>query len=774
MGSVHIKIKSEKASTLLMSVIIMLFLVIVTTSLIIASSAHYKVATTYKNSAEGYYGNEIALQETLKNLDEELQRAEKDAQEYISRELYLKEDISGESGDVISKILALSKNNLYDIEEENDDYYPLGTTYHTFFHDRYKDIYANAINEAGYNDKMEAFTKQIFSELYYMLAYTYVHGNGELVKQGHSFSFSSGYSSGIYSPDFLYTITLPRETTSKALNAEVEITWTEFEIPEQTFHDTYFINPVYTNALTAGSHITFNNSEQVDIKGDISSWGDVKTGGGMNINIRGNGYITGDLVHSGSGTLTFKENVSGVKAKKHLFITDDEFNIDNMYRKDYYLSTGLTTSEYNLFNVSNLQEDQDFWFINKDSLGGNVYAHNIEANSSSNNTSTLQLNNAWIKNDLKLSGENNTIVVKELLLGLSSKGNGVDGNIDPTSSSTVINNAHQYNNSKIELNKFYIPGLTFLPFHNGKYYRTLESLTSNNPQIFTNLYDINSNKILDSEGNTVLTFEPGEIDIYEYSVGAQSFSYTLNDMYKKYINGTTGPIIWDEHITPKLGSVESNIFINQASTMHYGYAAGIVMGHIQNNTSATPVKTNSSYKSKYEEIDKLIEDVFANKTTRLGYKDGKNSINEYVKSSEYVTDTVYDAHIVKVATNGMNMDSLDANNKLLILNPTSTTATLNVDSNFTGIIYCNGNLVLEGSNTITGTVIATGEVTLKDGVNIEYKEAIIHKLITTSLDIKNFFSQVEYGTPYAYEKKVSTIGTFSNTKRFRINKWQYK
>lgn len=161
-------------------------------------------------------------------------------------------------------------------------------------------------------------------------------------------------------------------------------------------------------------------------------------------------------------------------------------------------------------------------------------------------------------------------------------------------------------------------------------------------------------------------------------------------------------------------------------------------------------------------------------TLALGFSDAMNSHLLATPTNVMEPDSIPPFDVSKFKTTGNGGD-------LSILKHLKGNTTLELNGKkLEGIIYCNGNLTINGGNgaEISGALICSGSVTINGDVKIDYSEEIIKEVLSNSKVTQEFFESGERGEGFNLEDGVGglTEGTDSyiNTKaRVRVGKNRY-
>lgn len=842
---------NDNGSTLLMTVVVMMLLVVLSTVLITLSAAHFKISHAYNENSNEYYELDQQSEAILKHIDTELEFAEKFAQDYIASELYTINDL-GDSK--LNQSIGNQSFNMSSLQKESYDYqlpkqddstylqlFNLDFNYQTYFHEKYirdvleqadllKDEFTSSDSDSvkAYHDLLEDYTKEIYNSIYFMVSKErldkLIDDDTMPLKDNYTMTFDSNRGIGIdnrsiYEPELI--IKGKSNGVNESLKLELQIIIPQYKVAPEISYKQFKTNPVWTNAITASGSIDFESGE-TQINGDLYTLGDGISEGiivksGSNTQVKGNVYTADNIVVMGHGSQLNVGQYEGVNLtyKKNLYATEDS-DIDSAY----YLEGVSNKSVENKFGPGDFidqpysigqrkSDDTKFWYFSRDEIGGNVYCNNLKVHSTAQGAS-LEVENAWVYNDVVMNGIKNSLdasshlTIRNILIGLNSEGAVGSSGINPTMSSTVVNNSFN-KGGKITLNKYLISGLTYMPFDkfNGNtgeyYYRTVEGITSNNTEIFTAVYDIgdpdtkNPDETLKYDRYTLVLDSQGEFDYYlEDFFSHVDNESKIKNLFSEIIEGI------DDNGDSKL-DVKTNIFINSTRPRDVvGYSTGAVLAHYNNNESYVLYKqggdpdlktTYATLNTKVDESDKKVTDFYNQKVTQFGLQNtNKTSIHGYVNETimnnivvnngdlkYYIYKTENENDAIKLP------EDVNANNRFIYIKPdaATNTTTVRISGEANGIIYCmQGNLIIEGSGTFNGTIICNGDVTIRplgtgeNSLTLNYDEKVIAKLINNSSEIESFFSYT-YGLPNIYKYKTATTGYFTEKKRYKINSWKW-
>ncbi|WP_105615094.1 polymer-forming cytoskeletal protein [Vallitalea okinawensis] len=812
-------------STLLMTVVVMMLLVVLSTVLITLSAAHFKISHAYNENSNEFYELDQQSEVILKHIDTELELAEKFAQEYISNELYKISDLSDNQLDQSIGTQSFNMSSLlktiYDYELPKQDdatYLQLFNTdfnYQTYFHEKYirdvveqadllKDEFDTSAPANAYFDLLEDYTQEIFNSIYFMVAKErlddLLEDSSKPLEDYFTLTLDDNRGLGpdnrsMYEPDLI--VEGKSDGVDESLKLKLQVIIPQYQVAPEISYKQFSTNPVWTNAIIASDYIDFTSGE-TEINGDLYAVGEnssqgVSVSSGANAVVKGNVYTPEDIVVQGNSSQLNVEtyvDTMEVSYKKHLYsdTIDSLYYLEGVNGKNVTSTFGPEDDDGNKPYSIGEMDDKDFWYFNKDDEGGNVYCNNLKVGTAEN--AILEVENAWVFNDVIMNGTKDTfnrdsnLMINKILLGLNSEGAYGSSGIDPTKSSTVINNSFN-KGGKITLNKYLITGLAFMPFDKldgnsgNHYFRTVEGITSNNTEIFTEVYDTGDS----SNPRYTLVTPQGEFDYYlEDYFGIISDDSELKDKFN----------VLDYDSDNNL-DVETNIFINVDAPTHViGYSTGAVLAHFKNGVGTYDasadykkggiIDLNTTYATLNEETigNIKVTDFYNQKTTQFGLLDtsGKTTVTEFVKESHMNTVTS-DYYIYKPSSTDALIDLSpggEANKKFIY---TDGSLPVRISGNTKGIIYCKGDLTIQGSGSFNGTIICDGNVTIAssgsgtDKLILNYDEQVIAKLLNSSSEVEEFFNEYTHGTPNIYKYKTATTGYFTEKKRYKINSWKW-
>lgn len=521
-------------------------------------------------------------------------------------------------------------------------------------------------------------------------------------------------------------------------------------------------NPIWANALSAQGSIVFADSGSADatIRGDVyaSSGYGIKVGTNAKVNIYGNVYTPGNLQIVGdNGTLgVFKNTTESYEAKNKIY---DENGLNFV---DFFDDTVLDVDKFTESFIPGAMP-----FIFKDAVDkGNVYCRDLIAGVEDSpvpvrNASLTVSGNIWTSDDIQMDAQNSLIRIGSTSENTYYVGlNPFSSLNDPNASSSVINNysfdINGNSDSRIYINsKFCIPGVAFYKFAGNQYYKSLESVASRRtlPTPLINAY------ITDENSGIVYVDEDG----VEYNLR----NTATNEVERKRK-------FWE--FVDNQGGIRTNVLTDLDDSRVDGYAAEIApIQHRMSNGSITDADLYTSSPEGYSGEHNLpnstangdtfqqfvtggsnyLMDIFNAKTKKLGTNEASGSFSNFVDEAM--------------------LSALGTSDIISLTGP----AGLDLEDYDRGIVYCRGDLTIydsnlsHGTNTFNGTIICTGDVTVREGVTLIYDEGVILEKLKYSGDLRKFFDKGNRGKPVAYYEEYSTSsGERKIIKRYKIKEWR--
>ncbi|MBS7527881.1 pilus assembly PilX N-terminal domain-containing protein [Fusibacter paucivorans] len=685
------------------------------------------------------------------------------------------------------------------------------------------------------------FTETSFNELYFVTARALLSAAYGYDADIGTLGFNGAYVDDLYQPTLTLSKTVQTVSSlgagAQAIDYAVRVIDPQYEPVLEVQNKVFNTNPVWTNAITAGGDIIINGD--FDIYGSLYSEASddgvnytnnkgIKIESGEHA-VYGNVYTRGVLNLYGVDTVLEVKPNNGSYVTAYKRNTYDVGSTETDFFMEGYAGTADNTNSVTKDEQESYPSDKSnyFWFFNRDASGGNIYAKEIKALEDITGRASkgvkLEAENTWQYGDLAMEASKSTsgdaeMTVHQNIIGLLDESTLAD----PNSSSTLINNSIE-EGGKITMTKAFMPGVAFIGFDKlddatvgaPYYYQTLESITGNDSRIFSEIYDSNigTETVADLRKYTyVSTVDGGEVDV----------NFMLNpNLYSNYDSAVKIDAMLD---APKSGSfntetiqerIENNVYtgidINYSAADLDASSAlinttGLLIGHSKTvggytsyASAITAVKTDM--KEDFSNYKQLMRNWFLLKTMAFGFNidsldlstDVENTIAykpiaacvdiNAIKSGYSPDLPDSDDQKVNYLTSLNPVITIDSNNANAVIisdsDAGSTHLTLNVQRNFSGIVYADGDITINinGGFDFRGTMIATGNVAINHtgaASDIVYDEAVIAKVINLYTPVKSFFKPFEKGPETYFSLSRYTSGMFTGLERFRIVKWKEK
>ncbi len=564
----------------------------------------------------------------------------------------------------------------------------------------------------------------------------------------------------------------------KEVKAQISVVKPRYETIIQTVSTPVYGNPVWTNAITASGSITFASGAAATIGGDVytSSSGGISVDGGSNAVIRGNVYTQGDLAIAGNGGRLWVSNAvtgsSGVTYDRKRLIYGNDYFMDT---KRFYDITGIDPSlgSWNQFFYPDLTDR------------GNVYCSSLLVKDGVQGAALKVDGNLWTKDDIQMDGRHSDIRIGTADTSGSSTVpltsyiglNPFSTANDPNSSSSIINNypdndAGMTGSSITIDSNFVVPGVAFYEFDGGKddqfkfgdkyYYKSAESISARttSPTAIISAYYYDE----DTSETPYSTFKNSEdVDLDLITPGSESGT-----------ESGTGEINKKREALVSFFGTNDNIRTNIKTdlTVPNGYVAGVALlqsgrdTDAQLYTSTSPsgilLPNSGQYLVNYSRlisandggINALMA-AFDSKTKQLG------------KVANGSFDELLDTEVTTSLSEIIKPDDLEPATGARILDLGGPSDILE------GIVYSEGNLMIQGSGTFKGTVICRGNVTITGKPTVIYDENVIWGKLQMYKSVRDFFAKGNT------DGAIGTINDYSTTsgqrtvlKRYKILSWQ--
>lgn len=761
------QLKCQRGSAAVMVISVILILTTLGIVALMGSVSSVKMGARFKNWSEDFYTLDQSAEDHLSNIDLALQKAELKAREYMESESF--SNAAYTDTIVTAPIQAFFVANTWMNQTGNSyDAYIIANP-----------GMASADLIALYKLNLEAGYKTCFEKIYYLYLSHEVSSylatlpgapNQEVKEIGNNLSgfmtpLSKTWATYLPVEIPLAVQVVDASDAKKSVDVEIRIIIPEYKTIVQTVNKPIKGNPLHGYAIVAGGNITTLGDfpvAQIQVGGDmIASGGNFNVGQNGRLNVYGNVYANGDvaLVGSSSRLQVFKHSSGnplgavytkkmGIYGASDLGILESDGVLFNRAALGYLISPTVNTDAI------------PFFYRDLAANGwGNVYAHNLLIDDSVQSGTLIVDGNITTSDDIEMNGvQNNTITINGNYVGISSEGAYISGTeiIDPNKSSTVLNNQVLRVDDDVDLNNklvlnggVIVPGTAFREFDgttNTRYYQTIESITGRDRTIFD-----------------TYVAEPDDLTavIYDLTTDGVTTSYGM-----KTLDATIEARRSNFFTALNSASIKTNVV--GTSTMK-GYGPGAVVMHLPGVGSAdiyvpgtNPIGGNAAFSANQlnwntAKGSSILENYFKAKTETFGFRNRP--------LSSLITATPPNA-IAIAAMNSVNMYYLSGNSSFDITGKN-------------GIVFCEGNLVLYGTGTFNGVIIASGNITLSPSAgafDIKYDETVVSNILADdkAWAVRAFFEPGMIGVDdYAFYKDFHAGGaTKTFLKRYSIAKWK--
>jgi len=765
---------SQRGSSLVIAIVIVMIVMVLGTSLMLGALTHLKLTKQQMIWSSDYYTLDSAGESHLYKIDENLALVEDFAKDYISQRIfkikpdatydyqvdYIKENpmtgaYTNESYNFLSIVdseFQLPSEGIY----LNGD--PYGDTLQMYFYQKYREEVELAYNPLADSSDADSistlekkFTDEIFNELYFISAYQSIKkAYTTLVTLTYNDADAYNNTEHVYYPVFNIKRELSQRSTLSAdgtenqlLDIALKVIDPLYEPIKEIQYKSFKVNPVWTNAITAGGSINLNQgttkiygslyASAYDSSRQYNDTYGIKVNAGDHT-VYGNLYSRGDVDISGTETTMHVEG-SGAKYamayKSHMY-EDSMGTITDLFLENAS-TNDVMNNNVSLVEPASFSDDINdlFWFYNRDVNGGNTYARNIHANEDTDtNTAkgiTFDTINSWVYGDVimeahQLSDEKkSTIEIKQNAIGLMNEST-LD---EPNQSSTVYSNSFD-EGGVLKINKAYVPGLAYYRFdkRDGEtedapyYFETIESITANSSRLFSEIYDGNIGKATAPLTEYVYSAisDAGPVDIpfmlnpnlsTEYNSdaeienmisrakpGSAFVDETLDDL------GTNPNSIANrikDNVTTgiKLAHTETELGTTNLLLKPKIFATGLLVSHFKTDSAYSDIATaivhrNTEMLTQYNIEKEALKSAYLKKVKSFGFKVDDNDSYKYIDdcvntgaiSSQYTPNSsTADSELVSYLTQPGKTITLDVNNKnvVIIYAPTAAGETLTLN-----------------------------------------------------------------------------------------------
>lgn len=582
----------------------------------------------------------------------------------------------------------------------------------------------------------------------------------------------------------------------KKVNVELNVIRPDYTAIEKTIKTPIFGNPIWTNALTVRGGITVKSGSSARILGDVYA-SDVYGIGGVSVEEGANASIRGNVYTAGNLQIVDEPTTNGGNLRVLTKATDSDSttvsynNKIKIYNNDEYLFAREyrdSISNFNDYTPDKGAGVQNMPFIFKDAVDtGNVYCESVLVEEGVSGAVLTVDGNLWTRDDVQMDGQYSVInigvvtqtnpagpkIPRYNYIGL----NGESDVTDPNASSSVINNFPHgsdgvSNNSIIKMNSnFIVPGVAFYNFFTfpnpstilNDFYKSGESITARTtnpvPTISAYVYNgVGAHKVYENDLRE-------EFDLVDDETIANQKVNALIDYLERLYNDTGE-------------TVYTNIYTD--ITYPEGYVAGVAMvqpnigssakayTHNPNPSSfANSLTAASANLTAFTELSNgatsnfALMNLFSAKTKKLGTYDASDLYHPVTNPTTDVCD--FDDFVdetIPVASSEIIRKS--------------SGSTLNVTGSMSGIVYCDGNLTINGTpgSEFKGAIICKGNLTITGNVRIVYDESVILKKLKKSANVRLFFKRGEMGEKLDDLIETSTSSGKRVLNRYKILSWK--
>lgn len=460
--------------------------------------------------------------------------------------------------------------------------------------------------------------------------------------------------------------------------------------------------------------------------------------------------IDGDLNISDSNV-----NVSG-----DIFVVGNEVNKFEIPQYDKYKG-GITLKNADLTSTNNIVTANTVNLVSNSTLDGeSLYARNLYLGSTEAKDypidswtvkdNIVNLGEVVLDNDLTIKAKNSSVVIDNFY-GINDKtyeklevtAQTADIKTTSKTSSSIIVN--QTEGSSLTINgEAYIMGVAYIDTQGGKY-ETGESIA------------VKGNYVAYTQPLIGTDFESAQFNYYEplYLVdeinGKNLSVLQKNDYFYEFakkqamsigsnqVNNNDQVILNEENSILKSGGI-------QLPNSDKVYTVGAIVYIKDNNLVIERANIPTGDKITKQQV------IYADKVYNMGdlYNKDDDKDTSLYNSAEQLT-VQKSINFTKLEDN-CQLDHLDCDNLDNILLETSTEKTLNLGSNngkgqFTGVILSNSDIVIDGDFELTGIIMTTGTVTIKNSklqnsqkpveptVTLEYDENVIQTIISKNYEL---------------------------------------
>lgn len=779
--------KRQRGSAIITVLVVIFVLTMLGTVALIAGYSNVAMGSNYRQWSEDWFKADMNAERILKTADEAMRLAEKDAYAYFQNEWYAI-DPSGTWNEADMRNLTVREQ--------------------THFHDQYALCPDPIEDTAGYQTFMTDFVNAGFPKIQQVYArhrlseWIVASTEANLLDAFLVASPGSGFQELVApvggdpipawtafdaEPDNLVlALRVMQEDavkkTRQVLDIRVAVAPTVVEnVVAETLQRSVRGNPVWANAMTAGGTIRVLDGMSVTISGDVASTAVDETSLSLHDNselaVNGNLYAAGNVQMVGhGGTLELASHDQTDSFKNRMFGQNGHF-------------FDVVSTLYDAGGIGQIVFDPTAdvldWFPN-DTRGGTFLADNLLLVGDGNTAIIHGI--AMTSDDVQIDGKDCHVSLlggsdgadtSAAYVGIQSRGSEISSNsVDPNNSSSIINNYPDVGlggGSSVTIDGgVVVPGIIHFAFKDKidaagasltvgtAYYASAESVSGKSINMF-NLYQVNPEEAEHKAGDP--------LDMYSHLLDfgdGTMVPYYLKDNTDGAGNVDTSALmawITDPSQNPAIselsGSYDTGIHNDGSQT---GYTLGFFVTDTDifygsaSVVNVTPLNWFTKNRDAYEQKSTQLAAIFHARTQRLGVDRvahaDSDQISDFVGSGTGLSST------------GPLMRYFD------------TDALVDVNATPSGILYCRGNLTLQGSGTFTGTIICEGDITIGGNIDIVQSDAMVYRTISGAPAVEDFF---EPGTVFVEDTAagecympvtVWSIGTMRVQKRYDVLEWR--
>ncbi len=796
MSCKHAKPRSQRGAAAVMVLSVILLLTVLGIVALLAAMSNVKMGARYARWSEEYYALDALAEERVESYEKSLARAERLAQTYLQNSFYITAALP--TVDAVN-----DEPNVQELKGA------LPAQVQSILFARW-DLSVESIDirdKDAYNSALKKYMEESFQILYYYFASKSLpdtYTEADLTARGLRYK-DTVTRTGLdyreldtmsFDPDDDWERLIPAATEDarislriaveelpaeagdkiRKLIARLDVVRPEYVVGTKQKSVPYQGNPIWTYALAADEGIAFTGGGAAQVYGDLFSAasdqpavipeGVLNSGirtTGADVEVYGNVYSRGDLHVTGNGgSISVFPYSATVPVHKYNMFGESTLCFDSN-------AVTMSFSQYTESGVTGIPpEVRPIPLVYNDHTGGNVYSNNLSVESNVLNGSISVSGLAMTQDDVQMDGKKSEIVINGNYIGINSAA--VGGN--PNASSSVINNQPVGDDaSAIELlGNFIIPGTAFIKFDGNVYYQTAESASGKNPDIFLAYSDPYEGSVAFAYDSYTLT-EGGLTDTYGLVSGVAPVTNPSDKGFFQTRNQSLLDALIGFFST---GNLKSGVRVNNDVE---GYMLGAVIAENSSGNSVIYSKNNDDAlkymvnRTAYNTMSGALSDIFDVKTRHLGAGGGW-TIESLVQKGG-VTDSS--------PSTMLSIPAGATDNEFYYFSGDVTLSLQNAASRFNGILYCDGNVTLQGAGQIRGSIISGGSITVdcSGGITIYNDENVIEGLLANEQKIRNFFSPagLNLASPAFYISDPAAVaegsGARSSTfsKRMKVVSW---